>query len=92
VSACSFEGFGASAVELFELERRELVYRPVGAFGVEPLHPSGGGGFDLVDVAPRALVMDELGLVQPDLGLREGVLCDRSESPSSPSASYRASY
>ena len=32
--------------------------------GVEPVDPLGGGDLDGVDVLPRALVADELGLVQ----------------------------
>lgn len=74
VSARSFEGFGASVVEGFEFKRREVVDRTVRTLGVEPLHPPDGAGFDLVDVAPRALMMDQLRLVQPDLGRREGVV------------------
>ncbi len=74
MSARSFEGFGASVVEVLELEWREVVDRAVRAFGVEPRHPCRGRGLDLSDVAPRALVMDQLGLVQPDLGLRERVV------------------
>jgi hypothetical protein len=66
VSARSVGGFGASVVEVFEFERCEVVDRAVGAVGVEPLPPRRGGRFDLVDVAPRALVLDRLGLVEPD--------------------------
>ncbi len=68
VSARSFERFGASVVEVFELEWREVIDRAVRAGGVEPLHPRRGRDLDLIDVAPRALVMGELGLVEPDLG------------------------
>lgn len=72
VSARSFEGFGAGIVEVFKFERREVVDRAVGAVGVEPLHPARGGGLDLVDVAPWAFVMDELGLIlDPPMKLGE---------------------
>jgi hypothetical protein len=74
VLARSFEGFGESVVELLELDRCEVVDGAVGALGVEPLHPSGGGDLDLVDVAPGAFVVDQLGLVESDLRLREGVV------------------
>ena len=73
VSARSFEGFGVSVVELLGLYGGEVIDRAVGAFGVEPLHPARGGNLDLVDVAPGAFVVDELGLVEPDLRLREGI-------------------
>ena len=69
--ARSFEGFGQSVVELLELDGREVVDRPVGAFCVEPLDPAGGGHLDLVDVPPGPLVVDQLGFVEADLRLRE---------------------
>ena len=71
VSAGLFDRFVASVVELFDLEGREVVDGAVGAFGVEPQHPGGSGGLDLVDVAPGPFVVDQLGLVQADLRLRE---------------------
>lgn len=73
VSAGLFDRFVASVVELFDLEGREVVDGAVGAFGVEPQHPGGSGGLDLVDVAPGPFVVDQFGLVQADLRLREGV-------------------
>ncbi|BDZ53046.1 hypothetical protein GCM10025870_01190 [Agromyces marinus] len=53
----------------------------VRAVSVESLHPPGGAGIDPVDVALRALVIDQLGLVQPDLGLREGVVVRVADGP-----------
>ncbi len=67
VLARSFEGFGESVVELLELDGGEVVDRAVGALGVEPLDPAGGGDLDLVDVAPGACGVDELGLVEAAL-------------------------
>jgi hypothetical protein len=46
----------------------------VGALRVEPEHPRRGCRLDLVDVAPGPVVVDELGLVEPDLRLREGIV------------------
>ncbi len=69
--ARSFEGFGESVVELLELDGGEIIDRAVSAFGVEPLDPARGRDLDLVDVAPGPLVVDELGLVEADLRLRE---------------------
>ena len=66
MSAGLFDRFVASVVELFDLEGREVVDGAVGAFGVEPQHPGGSGGLDLVDVAPGPFVVDQLGLVQAD--------------------------
>ena len=40
--------------------------------GVEPVHPLGGGDLDGVDVLPRALVTDQLGLVQGVQSLGQG--------------------
>ena len=74
VLARSFEGFGESVVELLELDGGEVVDRAVGALGVEPLDPAGCRCLDLIDVSPWALVVDELGLVEPDLGLGERVV------------------
>ena len=42
--------------------------------GVEPVHPLGGGDLDGVDVLPRALVTDQLGLVQGVQSLGQGVV------------------
>lgn len=69
MSAGLFDRFVASVVELFDLEGREVVDGAVGAFGVEPQHPGGSGGLDLVDDAPGPFVVDQLGLVQADLRL-----------------------
>ncbi len=40
---------------------------------VEPVDVFEGRELDLVDVAPGAVTADELGLVQPDRALREGI-------------------
>lgn len=74
MSARSFEGFGEGVVELLELDGGEVVDRGVGALDVEPVHPGSGRGLDVIDVATWALVVDELGLVDPDLRLRERVV------------------
>ena len=74
VSAGLFNRFDASVVELLHLERREVVDRAVRPLTVEPQHPRRGRRLDLVDVSPGAFVVDELGLVKPDLRLREGVV------------------
>ena len=74
MSAGSLDRFDASVVELLDLEWGEVVDRAVGAFGVEPQHPGRSRRFDLVDVPPRAVVVDELGLVKPDLRFRERVV------------------
>ena len=81
VSAGLFDRFVASVVELLDLEGCEVVDGAVGAFGVEPQHPGGSGGLDLVDVAPGPFVVDQLGLVQADLRLREGVVVRLSDGP-----------
>jgi len=41
---------------------------------VEPVDPFQGGVFDLVDAFSGATAADELGLVQPDDGLGQGVV------------------
>jgi hypothetical protein len=40
----------------------------------EPEHPGRGRRLDLIDVPPGTLVVDEFGLVEPDLRLRERVI------------------
>ena len=52
----------------------EVVEVLVRAFGVEPEHPFGGGEFDVVDVAPRALPADQFVLERPDGGLGQGIV------------------
>jgi hypothetical protein len=44
----------------------EVVEGLVGPLGVEPVDPVQGLDLDLVDVAPRALAVDQLGLERPD--------------------------
>lgn len=58
-----------TVVELLGLDRGEVVDRAVGAFVVEPVHPFQGRDLDVVPAAPRALRVDQLGLVQTDLRL-----------------------
>ena len=74
VSARLFEGLGQSIFELLQFDRGEVIDRTVDAFGVKPLHPVRGRGLDLIDVSPGPFVMDQLGLIESDLGLREGVV------------------
>ena len=74
VLARSFEGFGRSVVELLEFKRGEVVDRARAALGVEPPHPAGGRGLDLVDVSPGSVVVDPFGLVEPDLRFGGGVI------------------
>ena len=74
VSAGFSDRFVASVVELLYLEWCEVVDGAVGALRVEPQHPGRGGRLDLVDVAPGPVVVDEFGLVEPDLRFREGVV------------------
>src|SRR5680860_1525587 len=47
-----------------ELDGRDVVESAVKPLGVEPVHPAQRGKFDVVDAAPRALLADQLGLVQ----------------------------
>jgi hypothetical protein len=61
-------------VQLFGLDRGEVVDAFVGAFGVEPEHPVQGGGLDLGEVTPRAVGVDQLGLVAADLRFGQGVV------------------
>ena len=71
MSAGSRDRFDASVVELLDLERGEVVDRAVCALSVEPQHPGRDRRLDLVDVPPRAVGVDQFGLVEPDLRLRE---------------------
>jgi len=48
----------------FELGGWDITEFAVEAPGVEPFDPAKGGEFDVVDVAPRALPADQLGLVE----------------------------
>ena len=78
MSAGFGDRFVASVVELLDFERGEVVDGAVSALGVEPEHPCGGGDLDLRDVSPGAFVVDEFGLVEPDLRFREGVVVSLS--------------
>lgn len=59
---------------MFGLDGGEVADRAVGALGLEPEHPRSRGRLDLVDVPPRAFVVDELGIVKCHLRLRERVV------------------
>jgi hypothetical protein len=52
----------------------EVVDGLVGAFGVVPVHPFQGDGFDLVQVSPGPFSLDELGLVQADGNLGQDAM------------------
>src|SRR3546814_3679535 len=43
-------------------------------FVVEPIHPFKGGDLDGLDAAPRPAPVDDLGLVEADDRLREGIV------------------
>ena len=63
-------------MQLLGFDRGEVVDAFVGSFSVEPEHPVQGGCFDLGEVAPGAVGVDQLDLVAADLGLGEGVVVD----------------
>lgn len=63
-----------TVVERLDLDRGQIVDGAVGAFVVEPVHPVQGRELDVIDAPPRAVRADELGLVQADLGLGQGVV------------------
>lgn len=73
MSGHCFEWLVVSVVDVLDFDRGEVVEPAVDAVAVEPGHPFGGDCFDVSEVAPGALVVDELGLVEPDLRLGEGV-------------------
>ena len=60
-------------VGVLELRRRDVTDRFEEPPVVEPVHPLERAVLDVVDALPRPPPADELGLVQPDDGLREGV-------------------
>lgn len=63
----------------------------MGAFGVEPLHPFGGGDLDVVDVAPGPLPADELVLERPDGGLGQRVIQGIANQPTEGSTPWSMS-
>jgi protein-S-isoprenylcysteine O-methyltransferase Ste14 len=74
VSSGLFEGGSETVVQLLDGHGGEVVDRLVGALSVVPVHPFQGGGFDLVQVSPWPFRLDELGLVQADRGLGQGIV------------------
>ena len=66
-------------VGLLQLDRWDVAAILEQAGGVEPVDPFGGGVFDLVDAAPRALVPDDLGLVEAVDGLGQRVVIARPD-------------
>jgi len=66
----------SDSVGLFVLGRRYGTEVAVEALGVVPVHPRQGGEFDVVDGAPgtRGGAADQLGLVEADHGLGQGVV------------------
>ena len=57
-------GSDLSVVSGFHLGRRQVAAVLVEAAVVEPVDPFGGGELDVVDVAPGASSLDQLGLVE----------------------------
>jgi len=58
----------------FVLDRRDVAERAVEPRGVEPGDPPERGQLDVVDGAPRALLADQLGLVERVDGLGQRVV------------------
>ncbi len=56
-----------------ELDRRDVIEGAVKPLVVEPVDPPERGELDVVDAAPRALLTDQLGLVEAVGGLGQGV-------------------
>ena len=76
-----FRGVRCERSRSSRARRGEVVDRAVYALVVEPLNPARGSGLDLVDVSPWAFVVDEFGLVEADLRLREGVVVRVANGP-----------
>jgi len=57
-----------------ELGRRDMANGLQEPAVVEPVDPLQGGVLDLVNPLPGAALADQLGLVQPDNGLGQGVV------------------
>ena len=57
-----------------EVCRRDVPDRLKKALVVEPVHPVEGGEFNGFYAAPRAVAVNDLGLVKPDDRLGEGVV------------------
>ena len=69
-------GVAGLTVVLFEFDRRALADGVVDPGGVEPVDPAGGFLFDLGSASPTPapVVLDQLGLVEPDRRLDEGIV------------------
>jgi hypothetical protein len=65
----------------FELGRRDIANRLQEPAVVEPVDPLQGGVLDLVEALPGAASADQLGLVQPDDGLSQGVVIAVAAGP-----------
>ena len=63
-----------SVVDFFCLDRCEVIDRLVGSLVVEPVDPVQGAEFEMIDVSPGSFWSDQLGLVDADLGLGQGVV------------------
>ena len=61
-------------IHQFELRRRNVANRFKKPAFVEPINPNEGGVLDLVEIAPGATVMDDLGFVESDDGFGERVV------------------
>jgi GAF domain-containing protein len=68
------EGWVLTVVDLFVFGWGEVCAGGVQSAVVEPVDPLEGGDLDLVEGAPGAASVDQLGLEQPNLGLGQGVV------------------
>lgn len=67
-------GVSIRIVGLLELCRWDVVNSGVETSVVPPLDPASSCQLELVDCSPRSLLPDDLGLVETDDGLGEGVV------------------
>ena len=72
---------GLAIVRRFGLGRRPVCDRLEDPAVVEPVDPLEGCELHRFEAAPRASVSNHLGLVQPDDGLREGVVIRIANAP-----------
>jgi len=63
-----------TVVDLFDFDGWKITVDFEQPVMVEPVDVVQGGGLDLLDGVPRASRLDELGLVQPDHALGQGVV------------------
>ena len=66
-------GVDGTVVGVLELDGWDVADGGVQSVFVELPDPGHGGELDVVDVAPRAVEVDALGLVEPDRGLGQGI-------------------